>query len=643
MATTDKKISTLIQRKAMLKPVADDNGVLKFSISSDIPARGMFGDREVLDHSPEAIDLQRVANGSCPILLDHRNWPRLGKILRGASDGHKLQLEGLFDLDDEEVKPIFEKIKRGFLTEVSVTARPTEWQIERDAEGELIRFTKWELIEASIVSGPPEDHTVGIGRSLYQPNIEGEQSPVGSMTGTVTPPQDLEVVRSEARQSEQERISFIYQLGEKYKDYNPSELVRSLISEGKTEPEIKSEFAELVFKGIKAKNEEQPEVSIGLSKKESRQYSILRAYRAALTRRWDNAGLEKEAAQAVAEQTGQPFDPNSGKVPVPMSDLKVSRAALEGLIQRASLTTNSANIGELITEEFRSQDLITLGREASLSNRLNITMLRNLQGSPIRFPKQIAGLGFDWRNETTQIQESELGFNSVSMTPKEFGGIFFFSYLAEHQAEIPMGLEAFARRDFTLAYAEFLDQTWLNGSGQTAPIPIPRGVINQAGLQQIAGGLGTDGGVLNPEQIKELITAIQRTKLCQRDELSILSTLNYTNYVSNLKDSDGRYLWMNHNDGIAVGHPNFLWSLPYLESTHMPEDLTKGAGTDLSALIVAPFSRAIVLGEWYGMMMDTSIHHKFDTAQNAVRFIGTLDVINRMPECCGIISDISTP
>ncbi len=629
-----------------------EDGIVELSVSSDRPAMGFWGEREILDHSKNAIDLSRIDQKAAPLLYNHGHHPKLGNITKGNTDGKVLRLTAIWDLEDPEVRPFWDKYVRGFLENTSVRARTLEYVTGQDTDGEYLKITRWQLIEGSIVT-LPEDPSVGIGRSLYQPSIGGKDSAIPmeptptpsppTPTPPETPPVDLEVIRAEAAVAEGDRIQGISALGEKYKNVD---LARQLIHERASIDVARSKFADFVLE--EAHKVATPEAGeIGLSQKEQKSYSILRAIAASISGDWSNAGLEKEASIAAAEKSGMQADITRGKFCIPVADIKLSARALSLPssrfdVMRASLASDATNIGELITEDFRSADLISLGREQSLSARLNIMMLRNLQGSPIRFPRQTAGLGFNWRNEQDQIAEANLDFTSIDMTPKEFGGIFYYSYLAQHQAEIPQGLEAFARRDFILAYAEFLDDTWLNGSGVTVPAPVPQGVMNMAGMQALGGGLGVNGGQLNPDRIKELITMIRRTKLCRRDELAILSSLNYSDWLSNQKDADGRYIWMRHDQGIADVHPERLWALPYYDSTHVREDLTKGTGTDLSALLVGPFARSIIIGEWYGMMLDTSIHFKFDTAMNAVRMIGTLDVANRLPQCFGIVNDIAT-
>jgi HK97 family phage major capsid protein len=634
----------VIERTATLER-GDNDDEIYLSISSDTPAQGIWG-REILVHSAGAIDLSRIEKGAVPLLYNHSAHPQLGVIKSGAVKGGKLKLRGIWDKDDPEVKPLYDKWRRGFLASTSVRARIHDYSEDYDKDGAIMRVTKWELLEASLVS-MPEDPNVGSDdmRRAYQFTTgkdDAGNAPMDEATQVLDPPETINIdeIRREAAKTEGDRIRAITAMGEKYGN---SELAKKLIHEGAATDIARNAFSDFVFERLKSQSEAEKPATIGLSKKENQQYSIIRAIYAAKTRNWDKAGLELEASRAAAKLAGTEFNPDSGRLHIPASDLTIEREFLAAAkdISRSAQAGQANNVATLVTEDFRSNDLIALGYETSLPSQLGITFIRNLQGTPIRFPRQTAGLSFAFRTETGQITESDMAFNDATMTPKEFGGLFYYTYLAAHQAQIPMGLEAFARADFSFALGEFYTTTLLNGSGAAGPPAVPQGLLNVAGMNTIT--RPANGGPLDPDEIKDLVLPALRTKLVNRGQLSVLSTLNYCNYLSKLKDSQGRYIWLPQGSGtIADGYPKRLWNMPLYESTHMPENLTKGTGTDLSALLVGPFSRAVIMGEWYGLMIDTSKEFKFDTGLEAVRILGNMDILNRMPDTFGIVNDIDT-
>jgi len=143
------------------------------SFSSEEPYERWFG-MEILDHSPGAIDLQRINNIGC-LLFNHNRDAVIGRINRAWLEGNRGMAEVEFDTD-EQSEIIFQKVKSGTLKGVSVGYRIDSFEEvlsgRTSADG---RFTgpcqvarKWTPFEISIVS-VPADGTVGVGREAQQP------------------------------------------------------------------------------------------------------------------------------------------------------------------------------------------------------------------------------------------------------------------------------------------------------------------------------------------------------------------------------------------------------------------------------------------------------------------------------------------
>lgn len=153
------------------------------SSSSEEPYERFWG-REILDHSPDAVDLTRL--GSIGVLLyNHNRDAVLGKIERVWLEGQRGMAEVEFDTD-EASEVIFQKVKSGTLKGVSVGYRINVIEeVKAGAVSTDGRFAgpcdvarKWMPYEISIVS-VPADATVGVGRVLG-----GRDSPEPS--GTLT-------------------------------------------------------------------------------------------------------------------------------------------------------------------------------------------------------------------------------------------------------------------------------------------------------------------------------------------------------------------------------------------------------------------------------------------------------------------------
>ena len=159
---------------ATLQRMEGDGNERKFtlSFSSEEPYERWFG-LEILDHSPGAVDLQRINEIGC-LLFNHNRDAVIGKVNRAWLEGNRGMAEVEFDTD-EQSEIIFQKVKSGTLKGVSVGYRIDSLEEvqagKTSADG---RFTgpceiarKWWPFEISIVS-VPADATVGVGREAGQ-------------------------------------------------------------------------------------------------------------------------------------------------------------------------------------------------------------------------------------------------------------------------------------------------------------------------------------------------------------------------------------------------------------------------------------------------------------------------------------------
>jgi HK97 family phage prohead protease len=127
-----------------------------FSTETDQVER-WFG-REILDHGPKSVRLQRLAN-SAPLLLEHNSREQIGVIESAAIAGKQGTATVRFS-KSEKAQEIFEDIKDGIRSKVSVGYRVHNLQLERSDKQtgvDTYRVTDWEPFEISIVSIPADD------------------------------------------------------------------------------------------------------------------------------------------------------------------------------------------------------------------------------------------------------------------------------------------------------------------------------------------------------------------------------------------------------------------------------------------------------------------------------------------------------
>lgn len=119
---------------------------------------------EELEISTEAIDLARVAGGVCPLLDTHNQYSLsgvIGRVLSTRIDNGQLIGVVVF-ADTDAGRAIEARVASGELRAISIGYRVTAWQRTAIDENdhETWRATRWELLEASLVSVPADPNAV---------------------------------------------------------------------------------------------------------------------------------------------------------------------------------------------------------------------------------------------------------------------------------------------------------------------------------------------------------------------------------------------------------------------------------------------------------------------------------------------------
>lgn len=196
------------------------------SFSSETTDVIRWGDVEILDHSPGAVDLTQL-NEIGVLLFNHNvNMPIGGIESACISDARRGEAVVSFD-EDQESDKYFQKVLRGSLKAVSCRYDVLVWEYVKANElstcgryaGPCYIARKWKPTEISIVS-IPADASVGVGRSAEPDESHSEieintrsESPMGDaeQTNTTTTPTtaDTEQIRTQAMTAERTRAAGI--------------------------------------------------------------------------------------------------------------------------------------------------------------------------------------------------------------------------------------------------------------------------------------------------------------------------------------------------------------------------------------------------------------------------------------------------
>ena len=433
-----------------------EDRTFEFPFSSEYPVARYFGN-EILSHEPKAADLSRL-NDSAPLLFNHNPDRVIGVVERAYIDGKRRRGYARVRFSRNAfAQEILSDVKDGILRNVSFGYSIDK--MEERGSGDFVA-TAWSPYEISVVS-VPADKTVGIGRSL-EPTDEAASAaptpdPIPSMENT-TP--DLAVVRAEAAEAERSRIADISALCDKH---GMADLGRQLIESGRSIDEARA--AVLDKMNIPQEPVTMSAAEIGLSEKESRSFSFMRAInylanpadRAAR----EAAAFEIEASEAAAAKLGR----QSRGITVPQDVLR----------RDLNVGTSTAG-GNLVATELDAGSFIDLLRNASALDQAGATVLTGLTGT-VAIPRQSGAATAYWVAESGSPTESQQTVDQVSLVPRTVAAFTDFSRRLMIQSSIDV--ENMVRNDLASVIALKIDYAGLYGTGASNE---PLGLKNTTGI-----------------------------------------------------------------------------------------------------------------------------------------------------------------
>ena len=428
------------QRAEMTAFAEMDDRTYEFPFSSENPVARYFGN-EILSHETKAADLSRLNDGA-PLLFNH-DVDRVIGVVETARIDDKLK-RGYARVrfsKNEFAQEVLADVRDGILRNVSFG-----YSIDKMEErGGNFVATAWSPYEISMVS-IPADKTVGIGRSLLltKPAASAAPTPDPLPMETATP--DLAVVRAEAVEAERSRIAQISALCDKHQ---MAELSQQLVESGRSIDEARAAVLDKL--NIPMETVTMQTADIGLSEKESRKFSFLRAINY-LSNPSDRsareaAGFEIEASEAASQKLGRP----SRGITIPQDVLR----------RDLNVATASAG-GNLVATELDAGSFIDLLRNASALDQAGATVLTGLTGN-VAIPRQTGAATAYWVAESGAPTESQQTIDQISLTPRTVAA--FVDYSRRLMIQSSIDVENMIRTDLATVLALKIDLAGLYGLG----------------------------------------------------------------------------------------------------------------------------------------------------------------------------------
>jgi HK97 family phage major capsid protein len=635
-----KSYQRTVTVEAVKSPESAD--IYEFALSSEAPVERWFG-IEVLSHSADSVNLERLGDGRHPLLLNHDADRQIGVVERAWVDGGKLRVRARFSrsaLGQEIKQDVEDNIRQlvsvGYFVDqmqeeksvdgVSQLRTLSGEEFEREmrsqhgegfaralGEGErgkaddkppVYTVTRWTPFEASVVP-VPADTTVGKGRAQDSapPAPEAAPSPI-----VITEPRKM---TEEVKDGNAARIAKLAELGAQYSKYVSQRDVADAIRDGRSV----EQFLEQIVDKQQSTHTDTRALDLGLTKKEAHRYSFGKLIRA-LTLKHDDPsvmkeiGFELECSRAMAQMLG--VTPEGVFVPYE-------------IMRRDFNVGTSSEAGNLVPTDLRTDLYVDALRAAMVIPQLGVRVLTGLTGN-IDIPRKVTQSALAGLAEIGSASETAPATGKLTLTPKRVGAYVEPSKQAIIQSAI--ALEGMIRDDLVTGAAVQIENYMIQGSSAANGT----GIIYRSGLGTVSEQ--TNGTALLWDHLVDIETAAA-TANAEPDRLSgyLINTQTRGKAKKVQRGTNLPFIW--ENGGFPLN------GYRAAVTNNVPSNLTKGTSTTIaSALTFSSDWSMAVLGFFGGVDVTVDPYTKADTGQVRITLNQFWDYTVRQPSAFVVRKDI---
>lgn len=603
--------------------IDEDARTVELSFSSDAPYERWWG-VEILDHSPGAVNLERLNNGGA-VLVEHRSADHVGTVVAGSArlEGNQGRATTRYGRSARAAE-VFGDVQDGIKSLVSVGYMIDEMVLEsRDNKTgiDTYRVTKWTPFEISLVA-VPADPSVGVGRSRF---LSSQDSPAGPAphvpaartSQEATMPDEIVEPKAPAAQpaagnqqdfltAERARVREISALGKRFGLEADAE---TAINGDTTVEQFKSTVIERMQKAGTLRPAESP--AIGMSARDIQQFSFCRALLAAQdpANAAKIAPFELEASRAAQDKRGSSRTEREHAVTIPVDVLNagvqvnetVAARAVRELMARHQASAAFRDLvvgtptagGNLVATELLGSSFIELLRNAMVLNRMGVRFLRDLNGN-IAIPRQSGAASAFWVAENNAPTESAQTVDQVTLSPKTVGAYTDYSRRLLLQSSIDV--ETFVRADLATIIGLAIELAAINGTGTGNQ---PTGILNMSGIGAVVGG--TNGAAPTYDNIVDLETQVANANAAA-GALAYLTNTKGRGKLRRTQEftgTNGKAIWTSMAgsrglEGDVLGYPAMV-------TNTVPSDLDKGTSVDVCSAIVFGNWAELLIAFWGGL------------------------------------------
>lgn len=491
-------------------------------------------------------------------------------------------------------------------------------------EPAVYRVTDWEPHENSLVT-VPADNTVGVGRMAtpHHPAVHAANKGVhmDQTTAAAGASAESTLSQTEGQQQAQQRnaapanadraielernrrrgienICKANKIDDSVRDY--------WIGSGLTVEQITEDLLRIIEE--RGKNHPQSDAKLGLTAKETDQYSLFKALRAVVDKNWGGAGFELDCSRAIAQKLGKVPDPHKFYIP-----FEVQGRAMPMLAKR-DLTVASGSGGGYLTGT-QNMSFIELMRNRSVLYRMGARRLSGLVGN-VTVPKQSAAGTAVWlTNEASTATESAQTFGQMALSPKNVGAYTEISRQLLLQSS--PDAEGIVVDDLSRVVALAIDVGGLRGSGASGE---PQGIVGTSGVGSVTGTSLAAAGVL--EFQSDVAAGNLLSETCGYVTTPAVAALLMAR--PELPSTGTTRLWQgNMLEGSMFGHRA-------MSSNQMSS----------ATMLFGDWSQ-VVIAEWGVLEVEVNPYANFQAGIVGVRVLASVDVGLRYPAAFSYASSIT--
>jgi HK97 family phage major capsid protein len=509
--------------KSFVREVGSDEEYdAEISFSSEAPVDRWFG-REILDHDPDSINLERAKSGALVGVFNHdvdRLVWRVTKVMIGKDKRAYARIKwGVSD----DAKKIRAEVEAGTLRNISFIYRIHELELEHKNEdtGErTYRSKNWEVLSIDPVT-IPADHGIGFGRDLpsFPTRILGGEFPDD-------PEQTPATNNQEPAQPENRSVAIMSE-PVKTPAVDPAEL-NAKLEAARKEGEAKADLAMRVYGSaasaaedlgaeimkraeehvaagksadewyrfiqgeLQKKNkhiEGSDPTKLDMSPGDQKRYSIRNALLLLAGDPQAKDGIEREAHEAQIKNGAKVNAEAARSILIPSDILKRS----VGVERRDQTVSTLSGGGYLVQNQY--MPMIDLLRAKTIIDKLGVRRLDDAVGF-VTMPRKTGSATIAWLgSETSSPSEGSMTFGLLTATPHTAGA--YIDVTRNLLLQASGTAEAIATEDLAYGAALIEDYATLSGSGAAGQ---PRGLRNVSGIGSVTFSSSLDlGDILEAE------------------------------------------------------------------------------------------------------------------------------------------------